>query len=168
MPAYMSLQYGLDLAGLASADPKHVARWQKDDENPLRFLTPALESGFLPTRVAQIFFGARTYGWSGGSGGTFAWPPPGLQNCLDRIELLYPLFPRFELHIFLDFYVAHQIVDAGDDVDYVTKLEDTETEIEAMALAYAAFGISYDGRVTTAGAPLSDIQTIMDNFFSVA
>lgn len=164
----MSLKYGLPLAALVSADPKHVSRWQKDDENPLRFLTPALEDNFLPTRIAQCLFIGKTYGWSGGSGGTYSWPPTGLQDCLDRITLLFPLFPRFELHIWIDYDIGAQIVSAGDDVNYISKLDTMEADIIAMCATMAAFGFVYEGRVTDPDPPLAQIAVIQSDFFSVA
>lgn len=156
----MNDQYKASLGAVAAALPRQAAVWQKENfnGNPLDFLTPALESGFLPTRVCHLFFAVKPYDWTAAA----------VAACVTRIRLLFPLFPRFEIHIWLDFYVAAQIQAAGFNSTYVATLAATEPQVVSLCTANADIGFAYHGRVSAAGGPAADISGVLTAFFADA
>ena len=167
MPSYMHDKYYTPLSGIASAKPRNYGVFGHNavPVNPLYYLSPALTAGFLPTRVAQLAFWGQVYGWTTG---TYVWEPPGLADSITRIRTLYPKFPNFELHIWLDFDIANQIQTAGYDANYVSKLTTTESDVSAMCTTNADIGFTYEGRVSTSSLPTTRINTIIANFIANA
>jgi hypothetical protein len=133
----MAEKYSIPLGNYQGTDPIHCSVYgAKVNENPLYFLSPALEADFLPTRVAQLLFIGKNYD---------PWPPAGLQDSLDRIELLFPLFPRFRIHLWVDLSLAAQIEADVPAPGYEALMQIVSDNVEAMCATYAPFGFVFEG-----------------------